>query len=333
MGDTSQDVSDTPDPSSGSVDNPGQGSPSTCPDTTTQAVDPSDLSLEVMNAIKGGMNWAGVEECYGYGPYAKDLGNPPDNSRLRDLYTQVSWTGTIPEQPPETFACFIQGGWLSCVGVTPDLSIIQATVPAHGCTNGPVDERNPGDLAPIVDQGRQKLAMQATIQAQRAAAEALVTRARNGDQNAMAIISLVQKNAQTSPIAASARQAIIEYIQNNPPASFNGEARAPAIPNLALYRASEGMSRGPLLTNGHVSNIVRVFGGRKSRNHRLVMHGISRFGNEQALQQVKAGLVPTDKALIELGQTIGRARALQLVRCGMRPIAYLSRGAAWELGR
>ena len=124
---------------------------------------------------------------------------------------------------------------------------------------------------------------------------------------------------------------IRDSINANPPGATTFGADTRPQTNQGLYKASVNMANGPTLTRGHVANMLQTFGGKRSRERKIIATGIQNFGAEQLIGKVKNNLpAKTDKALLDLGQTIGRARGIQAARMGN--IAALHKGAAWELG-
>jgi hypothetical protein len=63
---------------------------------------------------------------------------------------------------------------------------------------------------------------QTRLQAQRMGASALVTRARQGDQNSLAMIRQIKIDSKKSPAANRSRKLIMEFIKEQP-ANFHGE--------------------------------------------------------------------------------------------------------------
>lgn len=250
-----------------------------------------------------------------------------DPSQVDSTSDGASFTG---DRVP--MSCYVHAGHLACTTFNPQTFLpIVATIPVGDYSNGPVNAGSDANLDAAVEEGKKQLMSVCLKDAQRQAAAALVTRARCGDQNAMAILQLIGQKAPNSERAAQAHACVLEYVQNNPAAAnFGAESHAVAQ-NQALYRASVGMANGPHLTKGHIRNMVATFGGKHSRQRKLIGIGMHRFGEETMLESFKSRLrEPTDRALVDLGQTIGRARGIQAARIGH--FAALSPNVAWELG-
>lgn len=231
--------------------------------------------------------------------------------------------------------CYVSNGYLCCIslqptatGVFPFISYVKTTLP-----NGPVstgmNERIDKAIAFTMHNNKAS----SIDESQKIAAEALVKRARCGDQHAIAIISLVRTNANKNiPRAKQAFKYIQDYIANHPTDdTLHGEEPSLSVPVRLVDNSATRFANGPNLDKHVVGNLIRTFGGKRSRKRKLIIHGISNFGNETELTKLKQRLKGDEQALIHLGECIGRARAIQAIRKGY-PIAILSKTAAWELG-
>jgi len=166
------------------------------------------------------------------------------------------------------------------------------------------------------------------------AAESLVKRARYGDQNAMAIIDLVGKNAKKGvPAAVKARALIAAYIQRNPVVGAEVETTVPM-----LASSHNGMHGEASVKRAatHIADGAKV-------THASIMGALSRFSTEPEkgafLHGVKhpAQITPSEYgSKIELAHRAGRAMALagkiQNVRRPGSRITAFDPVVGWELG-
>jgi hypothetical protein len=193
---------------------------------------------------------------------------------------------------------------------------------------------------------------------QQQAAKDLVLRARHGDQNAMAILDQVGKNARAGSLTAiNAYQYILDFIQKNPGNSGIGsEAAKPlgivkaagsnepatvlsALCSLPEYGNPEVISTAVIfLANAclwnkqRVSVVDSVFAGDPA-SHQLWRSGYLFSGNkpqlDAACRQIgdKKGV-----GIICAGHCIGSARKLQLARLPNVPLSVLGPNVGFELG-
>lgn len=151
-------------------------------------------------------------------------------------------------------------------------------------------------------------------------AENLVRRARNGDQNAMAMLDEVGRSQ--SPQSLKAFQAIQEYIFANP---FGDEMKAqhkemcPKTDSPEFHFRCVVLAKGPMLTNQRIDDMANSFTDEMA--YRMFV-----FGVENCNRQVK------EHPQIQLGQCVGRARSIQCLALTDFPISGFSPNIAWELG-
>jgi hypothetical protein len=328
----SPDDGSTDDGSGGSVD-PGIAQPTTTDDENTDDGQSTD-------ATQTPDDGTGVTPADAGAPTSDGNSDPSavENSDTQSSVAQYNQQGDIAGEgfsaqyaPVSTY---VQNGRLCCVAIHPEtMTPMVSCVPISGYSNGVANMGADPQLDAAIAEGQKRLMTQGNVEQMKKGAEALVTRARCGDQNAMSIIALIGKNARGGSRRAAVSYALIQaYIQKNPVSPFGKDSNPPDPPALAIYKASAQMANSAPMTNEHIHNIVSVFGGRKSRKRRILAHGIAHFGHEEKLEVMKRKLEPIDKALLDFGRSIGRARAIQIARSPNGRIAVLSPGASWELG-
>lgn len=167
---------------------------------------------------------------------------------------------------------------------------------------------------------------------QRKVAEAFCTRARLGDQNAMAMMAMVRDNAKRgNPEAVQSFQYMKDFVAKNPvvPGSFSGEMCAPCM-NPDTHGAVQ-LANGPMLSNSRISKVVASFG---EEDQQIILQGIRKWqsDHDEIHKKLSARLDSMQREILKIGRTLGKARALQIVRSPNGPIAAYSPAAAWELG-
>lgn len=137
--------------------------------------------------------------------------------------------------------------------------------------------------------------------------ESVVRRARNGDQNAMALIALVRDNAKQGHGKAQETFALLqEYVRTHPVGSGNNprivssQVQGPLIRIGGEFPDAVALSHGPTLTNGRIEEML------------------SRFSGEQQ-DAIRFGMANKDSAasrnpVVRIGKILGHARRLQAVR-------------------
>ena len=145
----------------------------------------------------------------------------------------------------------------------------------------------------------------------------LVRRARNGDQNAMAIIAEVAKQAKLgNKKAAYSAELLQQYIDNNPPGSDQFTMGAESEEIDPAFVKAVSLSHGPLLSNARLDALLDEF---DSQDNEAFMYGMA------------GRIIPQSRANFA-GRVIGQARKLQAVRMKISPIAKFDSNVAWELG-
>jgi hypothetical protein len=180
------------------------------------------------------------------------------------------------------------------------------------------------------------------------AAENLVMRARAGDQNAMATIALVRKNKNKNIQAQKMFPRLMAYVKSHPVTRsvFGNEVLAkedlqtilksndPVVVIQCIIRACKcGVSGAHAaivaLANGPALNALRVT-ELASAMHGELQESAFRFGVDYHRAPQRSA-PSTFQGHMGLGQVVGRARGIQVVRRG-GPVSTLSHPAAIELG-
>ena len=184
---------------------------------------------------------------------------------------------------------------------------------------------------PIVDEMERHLwilSQKAAEGTQEKFAGELVDRARVGDQNAMAIISLVRENSQKgNPRAIQAHRLMKNYIDKNPVNEFGVES-----PNQDSFWAAVMLSNGPLLSNHMINVHADSFGQFGAEEKEVFLHGVINFRKRASLKTLSAELDPIHRKVLELGKLVGQARCIQTVRMPGSIISRFCPRSGWELG-
>jgi hypothetical protein len=160
-------------------------------------------------------------------------------------------------------------------------------------------------------------------------ARELVDRARAGDQNAMAIISLVGENARSegpSKLKAKIAYAALKKEINRGKTEIGEDERLPFPPPPFLEGLSEPLSFYPCLARaigyrrGFISCVVAIANGPELTQAHMgaIMANVEESG-------------PSDKGKREAIHVLRHAGRIQRVRKGGN-VGLVSRDAAWELG-
>lgn len=184
-------------------------------------------------------------------------------------------------------------------------------------------------------------------------AKELVDRARCLDQNAIAMIAMIRRNADAgNPKASTALTYILDYLQDHPSVSCFGEEQ---VSKLGIIKAADlnhpkivhdtlastlfdgpamiGASTGILShckpwTKGRIVEYASMHGDA-GRN--LFMFGVADDGTK--IRPVANRLSPDALGVVCAGHCIGNARRIQLARMKKVPISVLGSDIGWELGQ
>lgn len=233
------------------------------------------------------------------------------------------------------------------------------TVEGETIEEGPVDfgKEQPAHIQTALDLANQQAFDRVTFERLLLGAEELVLRSRAGDQNAMATISMIRKNAaRGNERAQLTLQMIKEFIGQFPvqdkPQKFGAEQARPKT-DLAIVH-EEVKREDPLQYSSAVIALLPVFVGRNLNQVAVLLSNgadLLEADNPRISAVVKA-FPQRAREMFELGMqcrtakrakflgdefaaigySVGRARTIQGIRSGKLPIADLDNMAAWELG-
>jgi hypothetical protein len=191
-------------------------------------------------------------------------------------------------------------------------------------------ETNPEWLNKAIDKARYVIANKADQVASERHIADVVDRARAGDQNAMALISMVRSNAQKgNPRAIASERAFRNYMDKHPAESSMGsELVTPPDANRA-----KKVQTALVFANGrHLdSEVLRRFGSSFGEEAECFFQG-ARDWNKNLTPSVARSADPYRLQVYEIGQVLGRARAMQQMRRPEVPISSYDPQVGWELG-
>lgn len=148
----------------------------------------------------------------------------------------------------------------------------------------------------------------------------LVRRARNGDQNAMAMIAEVGKQAKGgNEKAANSARMLHEYIARNPVGSPGVQFGQDDSGSDPIYTEAVKLSHTGLLSNLRIGEMLSHLDSEDQDAFIRGMNGQSDRKPERQLAN-------------RVGRIVGQARKIQAVRMKISPIAKYNRTIAWELG-
>lgn len=185
-------------------------------------------------------------------------------------------------------------------------------------------------LPVIMRAHRNILRQKGLFERQKRTAEQLVIRAREGDQNAMAILALTRENALKGyRPAVSAFQYMLNYAKANAVgAAFGAEDETSVEPDT---QSSIMLANGPQITYSGIKRICASFGAEGNRR-RLFEYGFKSWNDNPSHRQLSARLTDKQREALRLGRTLGKAKALQIVRHPSASLAVYSPIVAWEHG-
>ena len=187
-------------------------------------------------------------------------------------------------------------------------------------------------------------------------AKSLVERARLGDQNAMALIAVVNKRAAAGVTRAQLAKGMMQkYVEDNPVVGFDsfGAETEKIVPSKVLKKMHEPDCLLPAICHACrykdgflAASLVLSYIGPITKN--MVRDiGVSSFGSDQKTNSffwgvsypdpehyfAIAGKVPNEALeCTRAGQVFGYAKKLQNVRGKNSRISDFSPKAGWELG-
>ncbi len=146
-------------------------------------------------------------------------------------------------------------------------------------------------------------------------AESVVRRARNGDQNAMALIALVRDNAKAGYPQAQAAFTVMErYVRANPvTAAMHGGEEVDEC-----YADAVALSHGAPLSNPRIGALFAGFGAEEQL---AIRHGMTH------------GARPGERnSFVRMGRILAEARRIQAVRQPDSSLSQFDSRVGWELG-
>ncbi len=186
-------------------------------------------------------------------------------------------------------------------------------------------------------------------------AKELVQRARAGEQNAMAILDMVGRNAKHGdPKAVSAHALILEYIRKKP-IKHGGTIGSEVAKTLGVLRHNnpiehtvDALTKLPsyadedainaacvLLANGaplNKSKVKTVDSFFQGQNQAVFRFGYSFSSEGDKLGSAIKQLDGKGMGVLCAGHCIGTARKIQLARLSNVPVSVLGSDIAWEIG-
>jgi len=151
----------------------------------------------------------------------------------------------------------------------------------------------------------------------------VIERARQGDQNAMAIIALVRRNSKKgNPRARTSFRLFKKYIDLHPVAKFGNEVAYNAKKqNIQNLQSSVMFANGPNLSNQRIQKLYYTI---NPRDRRAFVSGLKSSRNAlRGNQQFQ---------LYNIGQILDKARRIQNVRLPNSNITKFCPNIGWELG-
>jgi len=193
-------------------------------------------------------------------------------------------------------------------------------------------------------------------QAIQKAAVTLVDRAREGDQNAMAMLAEITKNRASNEQARMAFGYALDYTKKNPPrvrTIFGSDT--PKTSFAGLVKAKEGngngygrvivafvLDMGPSVRDSRIAGDIvanirpvdrdalrRVLGATPPDLRRIFDCS---YRNPSRAQKEAKGLAPIEIKALQLGYILGTAKKLQDLQKEETPISSVFPRVGWELG-
>jgi len=208
---------------------------------------------------------------------------------------------------------------------------VACSVPVGRIGDGPVGfgcDYGHQQLQRAINKSKVVLMNKAAQQQVRLQIEELVQRSRAGDQVAMAILAKVGKNAKAGdPRARFAYSYATNYVRTHPP---NSSFAAETADKKLSFWATIQLANGEPLTRTRVTNFASSFGNEDDRQ--VFLHGLAYFRQKGTIAQMRAALDEWKRKVLDLGRTLGEARAIQMVRMPGAKVSWWNPVAGWELG-
>ncbi len=189
-------------------------------------------------------------------------------------------------------------------------------------------------MAPLMKRNKKRILQQAKGEKLKELARQVVERARQGDQNAMAIIAGVRdNNRKGNPRAAASFMCIRDYITKNPIVAdqFGAEQKAQQVIAKAQEDGSKtvlNLANGPTITNPRIRHIAKQLGP----NARVFIYGMQNATQGHKLASICTQLHMVQQGILEAGRLVGEAIRLQQVRQPGSSLSAYSPDIGWELG-
>lgn len=259
--------------------------------------------------------------------YREQVEAAPERVRVADWENDIPWQqeqGFAGEGPLKAIS-YVKDGQLCTIGMcaTPSglIPVSDKRRVPRGTPEGPVNIGSEGLALSLFGK--------AQVEAQKDAAGNLVRRARNGDQNAMAILKAIGENAKGgNRKARTAMQAVKHYIDSNPPSEKGEFFGTEPEKSDGLMSACVMLANGPPLSPQLIERFASSFGSEDET--KLFIYGVVNC-NHEGLNALVNKLGAAGK-VADFGRKVGKARGLQIARTKTGPIAAFSSDAAWELG-
>lgn len=202
--------------------------------------------------------------------------------------------------------------------------VSKVRVPGPSNMHGPVDfgaDIQSPSLNVALAKSAQLLTQKAQSLTQREIARQLVNRAREGDQNAAAIIVVARENAaKGNPKAQEAIRLIREYIDKNPMSDVGAEVKTDRTH--PRNWAAVWLANGPALSNGRIREFMAGFGSDEEAE--AFLYAARNWQDDD--------MAGDDSGIVDMGRAVGYARAIQKVRMPGSRISEFCPAAGWEFG-
>lgn len=159
--------------------------------------------------------------------------------------------------------------------------------------------------------------------------ESLVRRSRQGEQNAMALISQIRENAKKGdPRARYSFMCLKHYVDTHPNTDFGSENSKSVERELSFW-STVALANGAPIAGNRVLQLAAAF--PNPADQETFMQGLTFFRNPGRLQTIAQSLDEPGRRILSMGKALGEARALQAVRRGA-PLSALDPMMGWEMG-
>ena len=242
----------------------------------------------------------------------------------------------------------------SAVCLTPDGAfLVHCKSKCRHNNDGPVIGNESRDVYMTLQNQGQVLSIKAQNEKQKQYAGELVERAREGDQNAMAIIACIRDGSKAgNPRAQQSAVYLKTYIDTHPVTAdlgmevptggardiYRTEYRAypegdyfPDVDYFGEERwASTMIANGPTINNDQIKYLASSLG----TEHKALFYAMKHWRDKEKLEHeaILKHLDAITKQLFVIGRVLGHARAIQDVRRPGSKISKFNPDVGWELG-